>query len=108
MRDRKRAKALCARCADEALRSALEELTQSAAAVLLAKSIEVAGKLSEDERDRFTGAVTFAPLRQVEKPFRLARILLCACADEIEWQFSAECIKRDIRRVRRLRKQRYA
>jgi hypothetical protein len=83
----------------EAFLAALDEITVSAAQMLYNKAQKVYDKLTCDERDKFSLGG--------EQPMRLARTIMVACADEVEWQFSAEAITGAVKSIKRLRKSRY-
>lgn len=78
---------------------ALKEMTSKAAEVLFDKATIVYASLTDDERQRIT--------QQGTQFYRAAKILMVAVADEIEWQFTAEAIKKDIKAVQKIRRQRY-
>jgi hypothetical protein len=78
---------------------ALKKMTDEAGQVLFDKATIVYACLTDDERQRFSQHGT--------QFYRAAKILMVAVADEIEWQFSTECIKKDIKAVRKIRRQRY-
>lgn len=91
-------------CQDEAdfrieFRQALSEITKNAGIVLFDKACRVFESLTPEERQKFSldGC----------QPVRLAKTIMVACADEIEWQFSAEAIKPAVRAIKRIRKSRY-
>jgi hypothetical protein len=78
---------------------ALKKMTDEAGQVLFDKATIVYACLTDDERQRFSQHGT--------QFYRAAKILMVAVADEIEWQFSTECIKKDIKAVQKIRRQRY-
>jgi hypothetical protein len=78
---------------------ALKEMTEVAGQVLFDKATIVYASLTDDERQRIT--------QQGTQFYRAAKILMVAVADEIEWQFTAEAIKKDIKAVQKIRRQRY-
>lgn len=64
---------------------ALDELTQGAGKVLFDRATKLYASLADDERQRFNvGGTQF---------YRAARIVMLACVDEIEGQYSAEATR---------------
>lgn len=82
------------------LSEAVAEICQSAAKELEKASLKLAGKLTIEEIDKFSvhGAM----------PMRLAKCLLCAVDDTINWQFSAEATLKDIKALKRIDRNRMA
>jgi hypothetical protein len=86
---------------------ALKKMTDEAGQVLFDKATIVYACLTDDERQRFSQHGT--------QFYRAAKILMVAVADEIEWQFTDEAInedineaiKKDIKAVQKIRRQRY-
>ena len=73
------------------------EICTKAGDDLFRRGVELYGKLTEDERKM---------LRAGSAGFRSARIILCAVADTVEPEWAAESILQDIKRVKRIRKNR--
>lgn len=78
---------------------ALMEITKSAGKLLSEKARDVFFNLTFDEMAKFSHDGNF--------PYRLAKSLLCSVAEDIEWQFSAETTKPEIKAIKRIRKSRY-
>lgn len=84
---------------DSVARAAIREICEYAGKTLERACLRVLANLTDEEIDTFSTKRT--------QHMRLAKIILCACADEIDQQYNAEAIKNNVRYVKRLRRSRY-
>lgn len=85
---------------------AIREIARKMGQDLAQEAIQFLGKLTQDEVEDFTRWKLYPGQPQF---YRLAKALLVAIAqeDRITWQWSAEALKRDIRKARRIYRNRY-
>ena len=78
---------------------AINEIGRKAGETIAERATKLYNSLTTDERVRFS--------RNGEFPYRMAKLLIVACQDDIERQWSAEGFKTELRALKRIRSSRY-
>lgn len=74
-------------------------IAKDAGKLLEEKALSVLANMTEDEIVKLSLGAT--------QPVRLAKSLICAVGDEVEFQYSAEATLREIKSIKRIRRNRY-